>query len=55
MLSVAAWSGGSVLEWRKEFLGLTERLAPVFGWTELRRMVRCFVEGLLSGATSRPG
>jgi SRSO17 transposase len=53
-MSVAVWSG-SLVAWERELGALKERLAPVFGRSELRETAGVFLDGLLSGVERKTG
>src|SRR6476619_8317921 len=53
-MSVAVWSG-SLVAWERELAALKERLAPVFGRSELRETAGVFLDGLLSGVERKTG
>jgi SRSO17 transposase len=53
-MSVAVWSG-SLLAWERELAALKERLAPVFGRSEVRDTAGIFLDGLLSGVERKTG
>ena len=53
-MGVAGWSG-SLLRWERELTGLKERLAPVFGRSEVRQSAGAFIEGVLSGIARKTG
>src|SRR5436190_23333973 len=53
-MDVAGWSG-SLLGWERELTGLKDRLAPVFGRSELRQSAGAFIDGVLSGIARKSG
>src|SRR5436189_1394463 len=53
-MDVAGWSG-SLLGWERELTGLKDRLAPVFGRSELRQSAGAFIDGVLSGIARKTG
>jgi SRSO17 transposase len=53
-VAVAEWSG-SLLEWEQALAGLKERLASVFGRSQLRQTASAFLDGLLSGVERKTG
>jgi SRSO17 transposase len=53
-MAVAEWAG-SLLNWARDLIQLKERLAPVFGRSELRETASFFLDGLLSGVARKTG
>src|SRR6476619_4440131 len=53
-MSVAVWSG-SLVAWERELAALKERLAPVFGRSELRETAGVCLDGLLSDVARKTG
>jgi hypothetical protein len=52
-MDVAGWAG-SLLGWERELSGVKDRLASLFGRSELRQSARAFIDGVLSGSLGRP-
>jgi len=53
-VGVAGWSG-SLLRWERELTELKDRLAPVFGRSEIRQSAGAFIDGALSGIARKTG
>ena len=53
-MGVAGWSG-SLLRWKGELTELKDRLAPVFGRSEIRQSAGAFIDGVLSGIARKTG
>jgi hypothetical protein len=53
-VGVAEWSG-SLLRWERELSELKDRLAPVFGRSEIRQSAGAFIDGVLSSIARKTG